>query len=142
MFALAALLTATVVEAHPLHTSHTEVVVERDRQSVTVTVRVFTDDFTAAAGAGDSAAAAYLRERLVLTDRAGGRVTLHWRGHESRRDALIIRLSGHAPSGLGGARNTILCERFADQVNIVRVSEGFHAATLLFTRGSGTETLP
>ena len=106
------------------------------------TVRVVTDDLTAAAGAGDSAAAAYLRERLVLTDRAGGRVTLHWRGHESRRDALIIRLSGHAPSGLGGARNTILCERFADQVNIVRVSEGFHAATLLFTRGSGTETLP
>jgi hypothetical protein len=66
----------------------------------------------AAVGPGDSAAAAYMRERLVLTDRAGSRLVLRWQGYESRGDALIIGLSGHAPTGLRGvaARNTILCE--------------------------------
>jgi hypothetical protein len=109
-----------------------------------VSVRVFADDFAAAAGVGDSAASEYVRERLVLTDRSGRRLALRWEAHESRGDALILRLSALVPAGLAGveARNSILCERFHDQVNLVRVTSGSRATTLLFTRGSGPQAVP
>jgi hypothetical protein len=130
--------------AHPLHTSVTELTVAGGGQHVTVAIRVFADDFATEVSAGDSAAAVYVRERLVLTDRRGHRVTLRWEGRESRGDALVLRLSAVAPSGLAGGRaqNTILCDRFDDQVNVVRVISGSRVATLLFTRGAGPQALP
>ena len=127
-----------------MHTSVTELTVAEGGQNVAVAVRVFADDFAAEVSAGDSAAARYVRERLVLTDRRGHRLALRWEGRESRGDALVLRLSALAPSGLAGGRaqNTILCSRFDDQVNLVRVISGPRVATLLFTRGSGPQALP
>ena len=130
--------------AHPLHTSVTELTVAEGGQNVAVAIRVFADDFAAEVSAGDSAAAGYVRERLLLTDRRGHRLALRWEGLESRGDALVLRLSALAPGGLAGGRaqNTILCNRFDDQVNLVRVISGSRVATLLFTRGSGPQALP
>jgi hypothetical protein len=140
---LAAWLAVSLAAAHPLHTSVTELGIAGNG-TVALTVRVFADDFVAAAGEGDSAASAYVRQRLVLTDRRGVRLALRWEGSESRGDAVILRLSALAPGALTGteARNTLLCERFDDQVNIMRVSAGSRAATLLFTRNSGPQPLP
>lgn len=137
-------LAVPLVAAHPMHTSVTELTLARDGHRVTVSVRVFADDFAAAAGVGDSAASEYVRERLVLTDRSGRRLALRWEAHESRGDALILRLSTLVPAGLAGveAWNSILCERFHDQVNLVRVTSGSRATTLLFTRGSGPQAVP
>ena len=48
------------------------------------------------------------------------------------------------PGGLAGARVTslVLCERFPDQVNIVRATYAGRATTLLFTRGEASKALP
>jgi hypothetical protein len=57
---------------------------------------------------------------------------------------IVLRLRGEVPGGLAGARVTslVLCERFPDQVNIVRAEYGGRATTLLFTRGEESKALP
>ncbi|MGH7629408.1 MAG: DUF6702 family protein [Gemmatimonadales bacterium] len=140
----AALVTGPLLGAHPMHTSVTELAHEPASRTVAVTVRVFADDFTAAAGAGDSAAAAYLRPRLTLTDRAGRPIALRWERLEPAGAALLLRLRGDAPAGLAGVRvtHTLLCDRFDDQINIVRATYAGRGASLLFTRGDPPKTLP
>jgi hypothetical protein len=130
--------------AHPLHTSVTELTHEPATRTAAVTVRVFADDFTAAAGTGDSAAARYLQSRLTLADRAGRPIALRWERLEVAGDALLLRLRAEAPRGLAGARvwQTLLCERFDDQVNIVRATYAGRSATLLFSRGDEAKALP
>jgi hypothetical protein len=127
-----------------MHTSVTELTHEPASGSIAVTVRVFADDFTAAAGPGDSAAAAYLRGRLVLTDRGGRLIPLRWERREPAGDALLLRLSGLAPAGLTGARvrHSVLCERYEDQVNLVRVQYAGRSVSLLFTPGDGAKAIP
>ena len=48
------------------------------------------------------------------------------------------------PGGLAGARVTslVLCERFEDQVNVVRAAYAGRTTTLLFTRGETAKALP
>lgn len=69
---------------------------------------------------------------------------LAWAGAERTGDVILLRLRGEVPGGLAGARVTslLLCERFEDQVNIVRAVYGGRSATLLFTRGEGAKALP
>jgi hypothetical protein len=56
----------------------------------------------------------------------------------------VLRLRADAPRGLAGVRvrHTLLCERFNDQVNIVRATYGGRSATLFFTRGDEAKALP
>jgi hypothetical protein len=141
----AALLAAPILGAvHPVHTSVTDLRYETGSRRVTVTLRVFADDFTAAAGTDDSAAAEYLRPRLTLTDPSGRSILLRWERREVAGDALVITLRGDASAGLAGAgiRQTVLCDRFTDQINIVRATYGGRSASLLFTPGDATKRLP
>ncbi len=144
MSRLAAIAVAPLLAVHPMHTSVTELAHEPRSRTVAVTVRVFADDFTATAGVGDSAAAGYLRTKLMLTDRAGRPIALRWERLEPAGDALLLRLRGPAPAGLAGVRvrQAVLCDRFADQVNIVRASYGGRSASLLFTPGDEAKPLP
>jgi hypothetical protein len=136
--------------AHPMHTAVAEVVQDDARGTATVQVRVFADDLEAALplphdrAAADSAMARYLRGTFALADRSGRPVHLAWAGAERMGDVMLLRLRGEVPGGLAGARVTslVLCERFEDQVNIVRAIYGGRAATLLFTRGEVAKALP
>ncbi|MEO6057252.1 MAG: DUF6702 family protein [Gemmatimonadales bacterium] len=136
--------------AHPMHTAVTEVLQEDAHGLVTVQVRVFADDFRAAvplpadSAAADSTMARYLRGTFALADRTGRPVRLAWAGAERSGDVLLLRLRGEVPGGLAGARVTslVLCERFEDQVNIVRATYGGRATTLLFTPGETSKALP
>jgi hypothetical protein len=142
---MVALLCGGVATAHPMHTSVTELAHDPRSGTVTVVVRVFADDFSAAAGgAGDSLAARYIRPRITLTDRTGRVVALAWERGEPAGDALLIRLFGRAPDGVsaGRFRQAVLLERFADQVNLVRISDGSKRASLLFVRGDEAKELP
>ena len=133
-----------------MHTAVAEVVQEDARGSASVEIRVFADDFQAAVpqssspNAADSAMARYLHGTFALADRAGRPVRLAWSGAERTGDLIILRLRGQVPGGLSGARVTslVLCERFDDQVNIVRALYDGRAATLLFTRGGSAKVLP
>ncbi len=57
---------------------------------------------------------------------------------------VLLRLRGEVPGGLAGARVTslLLCERFPDQVNIVRASYGGRTTTVLFLKGEASKGLP
>jgi hypothetical protein len=136
--------------AHPMHTAVAEVVQEDARGAAMVRIRVFADDLESAlplpadAAAADSAMARYLRGTFALADRLGRPVRLAWAGAERTGDVILLRLRGEVPGGLPGARVTslVLCERFPDQVNIVRAVYRGRATTLLFTRGEAAKSLP
>ena len=136
--------------AHPMHTAVTELAQEDARGSTAVQIRVFADDFQAAVplssdrAAADSAMARYLRGTFALADRTGRPVRVAWAGAERTGDVVVLRLNATIPGGLAGARVTslVLCERFEDEVNVVRAAYDGRTETLLFTRGASSKTLP
>jgi uncharacterized protein DUF6702 len=134
---------------HPMHTAVTEIAYDGTTKAVCIRIRVFVDDFTTAiptpldAAAGDSAVVRYVRSRLTIVDRTGKRLPFRWEGVEHAGDVLVLRFAAAAPAGLAGGQvaSTLLSERFADQVNIVRASYGGRIRTLLFTRGEAAKAL-
>ncbi len=136
--------------AHPMHTTVTEVLQEDARGHVSIQVRVYVDDLRSAVSArdgtagADSAMARYLRGTFALADRTGRPVRLTWTGAEPVGDVILLRLRGEVPGGLAGARvaSLVLCERFEDQVNVVRAEYAGRTTTLLFTRGETAKALP
>jgi hypothetical protein len=148
--ALAWIWAGTVIPAaHPMHTTVTEITYDRPTRAAAIRVRVFADDFTAAVAAqegasGDSAVSLYVRRSFVLTGRSGQALPIHWDGAEREGDVVLLRLRVGVPDGLSGTKvlSTLLCERFEDQVNVVRASYDGRASTLLFTRGDRAKALP
>jgi hypothetical protein len=135
---------------HPMHTAVAELIQQDAAGLTTVQIKVFADDFQAAvalpaeAAAADSAMARYLRGTFALADRSGRPVRLSWAGAKRTGDVILLRLRGAVAGGLTGARVTslVLCERFEDEVNVVRASYAGRTETLLFTRGESSKALP
>jgi hypothetical protein len=128
-----------------MHTAVAELVHEPATRTVLVTVRVFADDFGAVVGSDYRAAVeAYVRPRVTLADPAGRAIELRWEDATRSGDVVQIRLRGDVPAGLAGARvlMALLCERFEDQVNIVRATYAGRTTSLLFTRGDAAKALP
>lgn len=135
------------VAAHPMHTSIAEIVQEADGQPIRIELRLFADDLAAAIGPRlDDAGSirAYVQGRFVLEHGKGAPIPLQWGGADLSGDVVRVRLRAAVPGGLGGVRvaNSMLCERFEDQVNVVRARYGGRAATLMFTRGDVPKPLP
>jgi hypothetical protein len=136
--------------AHPMHTAVAELAQPDAGGTISVQIKVFADDFQAAVplpedpAVADSAMARYLRGAFALADRTGRPVRLAWAGAERAGDVVLLRLRGSVPGGLAGARVTslVLCERFADEVNVVRATYGGRTETLLFTPGESSKALP
>jgi uncharacterized protein DUF6702 len=139
-----------VAGAHPMHTAVAELAQEDASGTTSVRIKVFADDFQSAVTLppdpieSDSATARYLRGVFALSDRTGRPVRLAWAGAERAGDVILLRLRGTVPGGLAGARVTslVLCERFEDEVNVVRAAYGGRTETLLFTRGEWSKALP
>jgi len=134
-----------LVAAHPMHTSVTELRQDWSTHVVVVTLRVFADDFgTVAPDRVGAGAESYVRAHLELRGADGRLVALHWEGASLSGDVVQIRLTAQLASGLAGARvrTTLMCERFPDQVNIVRATYGGRTASLLFTPGDQAKALP
>jgi hypothetical protein len=144
MSALVVMLGALVL--HPLHTTLTQLTYGDGDHAVEISVRVFADDFRAALReeVTDSAAAAYLRSHFTLADRAGRPLGIAWCGLRRTGDLLWLCLRAPASGGLSGlrVRVTLLFDRYADQINIVRASYGGRRAALLFTSGDAPKPLP
>jgi hypothetical protein len=141
--------------AHPLHTTLTEVRVDATTHTVRLMVRVFADDFGTALArhmrvasppvgrAWDDAAISYLGSALAIADRANTPIVLRSCGTRRTGDLLWICLEGttrEVANEIRG-RNTILCDLFDDQVNIVQLSFGAEKHSVLFTRGDGLKRL-
>jgi hypothetical protein len=141
--------------AHPLHTTLTEVRVDATTHTVRLMVRVFADDFGTALArhmrvasppvgrAWDDAAISYLGSALAIADRANTPIVLRSCGTRRTGDLLWICLEGttrEVANEIRG-RNTILCDLFDDQVNIVQFTSGTEQHSVLFTRGDGLKRL-
>lgn len=132
-----------------------ELTYDRAGGAVVVKVRVYVDDFAAAAArhAGttadsnhvvpDAVAFAYTAAHLALADRSGRRLALQWCGSRRQAEVLWICLRS-AVADLRGlqVRNTLMFDRFEDQVNILQVVERRRRRSLLFTKGDGFKPLP
>lgn len=136
--------------AHPMHTAVAEISYDTASRTASIQIRVFADDLDAAVaenrvpGGADAAIWRYLEGKFELTNQVGRTLPLRWIGAERAGDVLLLRLVVWVPGGLSGVRITsaVLCERFADQINIVRAAYGGHTSTLLFTRGDQAKPLP
>jgi hypothetical protein len=133
--------------AHPLHTTFTDVRYDAPRGVVQLTIRVFADDFRAAAQrhagvatrAGgpppDSVLASYVRARVRVVLASGEEAPLAWGGVRDEGETLAITLRVTGVPSLAGVRlgNALMLESFGDQVNIVRAATGGRRRSLLFT---------
>ena len=141
------------VGAHPLHTSLTRIVIAADG-SVSVAVRVFADDFSAAVArstrvaaaadhrVADGAAADYLSRALVI-EALGRPVALQLVRQRRDGDVTWIELRGAWRGDLSNAtiRNQLLMDLHRDQVNIVQLSRGSDSRTLLFSAGKSDRVI-
>jgi hypothetical protein len=135
---------------HPMHTAVAEITHAAGRPTADIGIRVFADDFgtvvTGAPGtaAADSVMSRYVRGKFAIADPAGRSVALRWVGAWREGDVILLRLAVPAAGGLKGARvrSALLCERFDDQINIVRATYEGRSMTLLFTPGDAAKVLP
>ena len=142
---LGALCATGVLALHPLHTTLTELSLNATDRTVHVSVRAFADDFRAAAGdVSDSAAFAYLRSALVLSDHDGRVLPLAWCGLRRDADLLWLCLRAPAPRGLAGVQvhARLLFDLYRDQINIVQARYGGRQTSFLFSRGDAAKVLP
>jgi hypothetical protein len=136
---------------HPLHTTVTEIRVERG--AARITIRAFADDFGRAARAlradaaapdrmDDALAFTYVRTRLTL-EMAGREVALRWCGQQRSDDAYLLCVTASGVTGLAGLRvvNRMHTELYADQVNLVHAVHGRERVSLLFLRGDDLKPL-
>jgi len=156
--ALAALVALTlagtsaprVLEAHPLHSTITELVEDRGHGLVRATIRVFADDFGTAVArsakdrvtpssghAWDVAVAAYAATAFGLQDAQGHALPMRSCGARRTGDLLWLCLEASTTQPLSSlrVRNTVLCEVFEDQVNVVQATLATDRRSVLFVRG-------
>jgi hypothetical protein len=135
------LAVAAALLMHPIHTTMTELVVDAKSGVIRATVRGFQDDLGAAAGA--TGVERYVAERVRIVDVSGRMLATRPCGTRRAGEAVWVCVEAPFrgdPAGLRVA-NSLLCDRFADQVNIVQVQLGERRRSLLFTRGDGDKPL-
>jgi len=133
---------AAFFAVHPLHTTLTEVTADPASRTVRATVRAFADDLAIGLrrrkldARSDADVTAYVASGLTIRD---GARTVPTRGCGVRRSGdllwICLEATTTAPLEKITARNAILCDEFADQVNIVQSTAGSVKRSVLFTRG-------
>jgi hypothetical protein len=136
-------------EAHPLHSTITELVLDPAHGTVRATVRVFADDLRSAVlrttrgrslapegPAWDAAAFAYAASVVSIRTARGRAVALRPCGARRTADLMWLCLEGELPRDAGAlqVRNAMLCELYEDQVNVVQSTMEGTRRTLLFVR--------
>ena len=142
-------------EAHPLHTTLTEVTLDAPRHMVRAVIRVFADDFATAAAARERRAGrakgpgqadtgvAYVLSAFQLSGADGRPLPLRSCGTRRSGDLLWVCVEGAAPVNPTALRlrNAMLCDLFDDEVNIVRATLAGAVRSTLFTRGDGPKPI-
>jgi hypothetical protein len=145
-FALFATSSApSVANAHPLHSTITELTEDRAHGIVRATIRVFSDDFGTAAARRrkDGDPLAYVSAVFGFIDRSGRTLALRPCGTRRTGDLLWICVEANSPDGLAplSLRNGLLSDLFADQVNVVQGTIGGARRSLLFIKGDRAKPL-
>jgi hypothetical protein len=140
-------------DAHPLHTTLAQVTVDPRSNAAVVRIRVFAGDFAAAVAksrgrsapvddrVSDAESFAYLSTTFRVTDGAGKPVAVAFCGSRREGDVVWLCLKAEGASGELSVVDQMLCELFADQVNIVQSVAGSRKSSVLFTKGDGGKRL-
>jgi len=142
LLVLAVLLMGSPSRVHPLHSSSASLT-DQGPGGVRITVRIFSDDLAAVAPGGDSATAAYVRQRVSITDRNREVISLHVVTIAEDGDLTQVTFRGTAREGLVGAhvQLSMLWERYHDQVNLLRAMIDGHTTTIVFSNGDPPKEL-
>lgn len=136
-------------DAHPLHTTITEIVEDGAHGTVRATVRVFMDDLAtmvkkttngrvspASAAEWDLASQAYIRSAFGLRDKSGRDLPLKSCGVRRTGDLFWYCFEAAVPAAaLLQVHANVLCDLYDDQVNVVQATVGGSRHSLLFTKG-------
>lgn len=149
-FTLVGAAAPRTLDAHPLHSTITELVEDHAHGVVRATIRVFADDFgtavvkanggrvTPVAGAAwDAAVQKYVATVFGIQDARGRALTLRSCGVRRTAELLWVCVETATSEALGTlrVRNAILCDLFEDQVNVVQGTVATERRSLLFVRG-------
>jgi len=151
---LASLLAAAMIGAgapgarHPLHTTLTQVTIDASHHTVRATIRLFADDLATALSVRASTpdvttrAMTYVSSAFSLSA-DGHQLRLLPCGVRRTADLLWVCLeSAPSPSVVHlRARNPLLTETFADQVNIVQLGDGPSRPSVIFLKGDRDKAL-
>jgi len=139
---LFALLAADGVRSHPLHSSYTEIARDAHTGGLSLSVKLFADDFGVAldslsqsGGMSREAVAQTYFERSVTVTSNGQVVRLGWCGMRTADGLtfLCARSIDPLPKGKLRIRNAIMFDRFGDQISIVRWTSSSRTRTLVLT---------
>jgi hypothetical protein len=142
--------------AHPIHMSFTEARYLAGGRTLQLWVRVFANDFAAAAArksgtrlSRDSVidpniGAAYVAQNIQLVRADGQPLILVSCGVKRVNDMLLFCMQATSMGGTQQVRmrNSVMTELFSDQVNVVQTVDGGTRASRLFVRGDGLKALP
>jgi hypothetical protein len=140
---------ARSADAHPLHSTITELVIDPARGTVRATIRVFDDDLRSAVmrvrggarspdgPAWDAAVLAYVTSVVSIGTERGQALALRSCGTRRTGDLVWLCLEGELArdAGVLQVRNVMLCELFEDQVNVVQGAVEGTRRSLVFVRG-------
>jgi len=146
---------AVASRAHPIHSTLTELVEDRARGTLRLTIRVFADDFgialrrasaVAIPTAGpewETAAARYAASVIEVRDARGRTLVLRPCGIRRTSGVLWLCLETALVGSTKGLqlRDAMLCELYDDQVNVVQGVIGGEHRSMLFVRGDGYKPL-
>lgn len=132
--------------SHPLHTSITLLSYDPASGAISLSIRVFADDFERAATqwsaghaslrAAQSPLLAYIRSAFTLMDATGRAIPLAWCGW--RRQGDLVWLCFRATNAARGditIADRIFHELYDDQINVVQAKSDGRGINLLFTKG-------
>ena len=139
---LFALLATDGVRAHPLHSSYTEVVRDAHTGGLSLSVKLFANDFGVAldslsqsGGMSREAVAQTYFERSVTVTSNGQVVRLAWCGLRTADGLtwLCARTIDPVSKGKLRIRNALMYDRFADQISILRWTSTSGVRTIVLT---------
>ncbi|HEX2722311.1 MAG TPA: DUF6702 family protein [Gemmatimonadaceae bacterium] len=144
-----------IASAHPLHTSLAEIGYDERSGMLTVSLRVFADDVAKAsmeyarrispkrATMEEPRIAAYALSVFVVADRSGTRLLLSPCGEKHIGEMMWLCFKTRVASHPGSLRvsNSILFEKYPDQINVVQAALKGRKATALFSPGDGFKQL-
>jgi hypothetical protein len=148
--ALALRLGAPTPSVHPIPTTLTVVTVDAAHRTLTLSIRAFADDFSAAvarapghAAPADTSAPVDDVTRYVRAHFTNVWTTLEPCGIRRVDEAYLLCFRAALPAhpASSAAQNSILTELHPDHVNIVQVQDGHDHRTHIFTKGGGAKEL-
>ncbi len=141
--------------AHSYHLSMTEAGLSENGDRLELGIRLFADDLEAALSAqagrrvslmksavAEPLIAAYLQAKLQVTDEAGARIPMRIVGTKQDGETVWIFVESQKSCGRNvRLTNTLLFDRFEDQMNVVKINASPVRSVTFSPRSSGAKLL-